>query len=52
MVVHTDASKVVMIVCLGASSVNSTTQASLAIVALFLPCEEKNKNKNETKQKT
>ena len=35
MVVHTDESKVEMIVCLGGSPVNSTARASLASCIVF-----------------
>ena len=47
MVVHTDASKVETIVCLGASPINySTTQASITSCIVFT----KPRNKTNTKQ--
>ena len=50
MVVHTYASKVETIACLGASPINySTTQASIASCIVFTKPKQ---NKNETKQKT
>lgn len=50
MVVHTDASKVETIVCLGASPINySTTQASITSCIVFTKPKQ---NKHETKQKT